>query len=125
MKNLLIALVLTCMTSVAFAQYRPGPRPMPGPHYPGPSHGGPHYPGPHYPGPGPRPYPGPYYPQPYPHPQPTGYSCRVAMIDRYGRPVRTFFGTTDYNGMCRNALNDCNWEQRRMGAWDLRCVQAY
>ncbi len=115
MKNLFIAFALTCVTTVALAQHRPGQghHPTPGGHYyPGPSHGGP---GPHY--------PGPYYPQPYPRPYPTGYACRVALVDRYGRPVRMFFGTTDYNGMCRNALRDCNYEQTRMGAWDLRCVQ--
>ena len=43
------------------------------------------------------------------------YTCRVDMVDRYGRVVDTFYAQTDYNGMCRDGLRDCNREMRQRG----------
>jgi hypothetical protein len=112
MKKIIAALALTLITTAAFAQHRPGP------HRPGPR------PGPHH-RPAPRPMPGPYH-RPMPRPIPRNVSCRVAMVDRFNRPVRTYWGTRDWRtGMCRDALRQCNFEQRRMGHWNLRCVQTY
>lgn len=106
MKKMIAALALTLVTTAALAQHRPGPRPGPRP-MPGPQHR-------------PRPIPRPM-PRPMPGPS---MSCRVTMVDRYNRPIRTFYGQRDWqSGMCRNALRDCNFEQRRMGMWDTRCVQ--
>ncbi len=100
MKKIITALALTLLTTAAFAQHRPGPhrpRPMPGPHH---------------------------RPMPRPIPRPMPATCRVAMVDRFNRPVRTYWGHRDWQtGMCRDALRDCNFEQRRMGNWNLRCVQ--
>ena len=122
MKKLMSILALTLMVSSAFAQHRPGPGrgpgrgPMPGPHRPGPM------PGPHRPGPMPGPWrPGPM-PIPRPMPYPGGYQCRVTLVDRYNNPIRQFFGYSQFNNYC-SAFNDCNFEQRRMGAWGTRCVQ--
>ena len=109
MKKFVTALVFTLVTSAAFAQ-----------HWPGNGHGRGH-------GGGWRGPQGPYYPRPMPRPMPyprPSANCRVAMVDRYNRPVRSYWGTRDYySGMCRDALRQCNYDQRMMGNWNLRCVQ--
>lgn len=63
------------------------------------------------PRPRPRPYPGPYR------------SCQVVAVDYYNRVIARFYGHTDYRGMCRNALHQCNYEIRRRGWYGARCTQ--
>lgn len=125
MKNVILAVVMIVASLPALAQHRrPGPgryNPAPGRHHPGP---GRHHPGPgrYHPRPG-RHHPGPGRHYPMPRPAPT-LSCQVAMVDGYNRVVRRFWGHTDYRtGQCRDALQQCSWEVRRMGSWNYRCAQ--
>lgn len=54
-------------------------------------------------------------------PYPT--QCQAAAIDRFNRIIATFWGYSDPRGMCREALRNCNFEIRRRGWYDARCVQ--
>lgn len=50
--------------------------------------------------------------------------CQVVAVDRYHRVIARFYGNTNRgNRMCRNALRQCNFEIRRRGWWDARCLQ--
>ncbi len=120
MKHVIFALVLFVMSLSVFAQRHPGNRgnghyrPAPGHHVPSPGH--------HVPGPVVirRPIPGPHYPHPVPHPAPR--FCEVVMTDRVNRVVRRYRGTSDWNGMCREGLRQCNYDLQSMGMWGYRCA---
>lgn len=107
MKHVIFALVLFVTSLSVFAQRHPGPR-----------HGRGH--GPVVVRPIPR--PGPHYPVPRPHPNPAPRFCEVVMTDRVNRVVRRYRGTSDWNGMCRDGLRQCNYDLQRMGMWGYRCA---
>lgn len=60
----------------------------------------------------------PAFAQHGPYPQ----YCQVAAIDRFNRIIATFRGYEDPRGMCRDGLRTCNFEIRRRGWYDARCV---
>jgi len=51
------------------------------------------------------------------------YTCRVDLVDRYNRVVQSYYAQTDYNGMCRDGLRDCNYDMRMRGIQG-RCVSS-
>ncbi len=58
--------------------------------------------------------------RPTPYPQ----NCTVVAVDRYNRVIARFWGYTDpRSGMCRDGLRNCNFEIRRRGWYDARCLQ--
>lgn len=61
-------------------------------------------------------------PIPRPMPRPQMRPCQVVMTDRVNRVVRRYHAWTDYNGMCREGLRQCNWDLNRMGMWGYRCA---
>jgi hypothetical protein len=65
------------------------------------------------------------HPNPIPHPRnPYPQNCTVVAVDRYNRVMAHFWGYTDpRNGMCRDGLRNCNFEIRRRGWYDARCLQ--
>jgi hypothetical protein len=63
-------------------------------------------------------------PHPRPRPNPRSAPCTVVAVDRYNRVMAHFYGRTNPgHGMCRDALRNCNYEIRRRGWWDARCLQ--
>lgn len=108
MKNALLALIVFAIALPTFAQRRPGPNHGRGPHGPVVVRPIPH--------PGPRPMP-----YPVPRPAPTR-SCQVVMTDRVNRVVQRYHSWTDFNGMCREGLRQCNYDLQRMGGWGYRCA---
>ncbi len=106
MKHTLLALVLFVVSLTAFAEeLRPRPRPQ----------------GPVVIRPRPLP-PVVIRPRPRPAPRPTYRPCQVVMVDRMNRVFRRYRGYTDYNGMCRDSLRQCNYDVQRMGMWGYRCA---
>lgn len=51
------------------------------------------------------------------------YTCRVDLVDVRGRVINTYYAQTDYNGMCRDGLRDCNYDMRQRGIQG-RCVSS-
>ncbi len=106
MKHVIFALVLFVTSLSVFAQRHPG-------HH---NRGHGHY----------RPAPGHHRPGPVivirPRPLPPTRSCQVVMTDRVNRVVRRYWGNSDWNGMCRDGLRQCNYDLQRMGMWGYRCA---
>ena len=51
-------------------------------------------------------------------------TCQVAAVDRYNRIIARFYGYPEGpNGICRQALRQCNYEVRMRGWYDARCIQ--
>lgn len=61
-------------------------------------------------------------PRPIPRPMPHARMCQVVMTDRVNRVVRRYNARTDFNGMCREGLRQCNYDLNRMGMWGYRCA---
>lgn len=62
----------------------------------------------------------PAFAQSYPYPQ----QCQVVAVDRYNRTIARFWAQTDWRtGQCRDGLRNCNFEIRRRGWYDARCLQ--
>lgn len=63
-------------------------------------------------------------PRPVPVPSPYPQNCTVVAVDRWNRVMAHFWGYTDpRTGMCRDGLRNCNFEIRRRGWYDARCLQ--
>ena len=76
----------------------------------------------------------PYRPIPRPMPRPgygrPGYSrpgsCVVAMVNRRGRVIDTYYGYNDYYSRgCSRALQQCRFEISHRGMYANRCVVQY
>ncbi len=64
----------------------------------------------------------PAFAQNYPGPYPT--TCQVVAVDRFNRVIARFYARPDWQtGMCREGLRQCNFEIRRRGWYDARCLQ--
>lgn len=50
--------------------------------------------------------------------------CQVVMVNQYHRIVGRFNGYRDYrNGICRDALRNCNYEIQSRRIYGVRCLE--